>query len=94
MSASELQRLFEITIASSIGIVLVGVLRKGLRRVAGARVAYSLWLCVPANVCAVWLPVIPSNHALSHAISSPLTGAIPQFLVTMTGPAKTGPAAG
>lgn len=82
MSASELQRLIEITIASSIAIVLVCFLRKGLRRVAGARIAYWLWLCVPANVCAVWLPVAPSSQTLSHAISNPLTGAIPHSLVT------------
>lgn len=83
MGTSELQGLFGITIASSVAIVLIGALRKVLRRVAGARVAYWLWLCVPANVCAVWLPAVPSSQTLTHAISGPLTGAIPQPLVTM-----------
>jgi bla regulator protein blaR1 len=64
-------------------VLLVGALRKPLRRVAGARVAYWLWLAVPANSLAVLLPV-PSHtvRAITHFLPSPLTGVSVDQLVS------------
>jgi beta-lactamase regulating signal transducer with metallopeptidase domain len=44
------------TIASSIAVLLVGALRKPLRRIAGSQSAYWLWSLVPATALAVFLP--------------------------------------
>lgn len=77
MSASPLLALAEITVVSSIAVLFVGALRKPLRRVAGARVAYWLWLAVPANALAVLLP-LPSHavRAITHPLPSPLDGRV------------------
>ncbi len=83
MSADTLLRtLAEITVASSAAILIVGALRKPMRRVAGARVAYWLWLAVPTSVLALWLPV-PSHRAqpFAHALGSSLPAVVPPVLV-------------
>jgi bla regulator protein blaR1 len=48
--------LLELTISASVAVVLVGVLRVPLRRIAGARAAYGLWLMVPSSTLTVLLP--------------------------------------
>jgi beta-lactamase regulating signal transducer with metallopeptidase domain len=70
------------TIGSSIAILVVSALRKPLRRIAGARVAYGLWLAIPAIVFAVWLPAAPSLQSTAYSIQKPLTVVIPHTLVT------------
>lgn len=49
----------ELTIAGSIAVLLVGLLRAPLRRIAGARTAYGLWLMVPLSTLTVLLPAPP-----------------------------------
>jgi bla regulator protein blaR1 len=74
MSADTLlHALVEISAASSAAILIVGALRKPIRRIAGARVAYWLWFSVPAASIALWLPA-PSrtSNAFTHALASSL----------------------
>lgn len=60
-------------ITSSVAILLVGLLRKPLRAVFGARATYWVWLLVPALVLASLLPA-PSQ--LLEASSGSMTGQI------------------
>jgi bla regulator protein BlaR1 len=71
MSAEALLRaLAEVSIASSAAIVTVGVLRKPIRRMAGARVAYWSWIAVPASLLALWLPLpSPATGAMTHSFA-------------------------
>ena len=48
------------TVVTSVALALVGVLRRPLQVVAGARVAYWLWLLLPAMLAAVLLPAPPA----------------------------------
>ena len=57
--------LLELTIAASVAVLLVGLLRAPLRRIAGARTAYGLWLMVPLSTLTVLLPTSP--HPLASA---------------------------
>ena len=59
MRAEVFQSLTETTLAASVAVVLVGLLRKPMRVAVGARAAYSLWLLVPTMVTAVLLPAPP-----------------------------------
>ncbi|MGH8141105.1 MAG: M56 family metallopeptidase [Steroidobacteraceae bacterium] len=71
--------LVETTVAASIATLIVGVLRKPLRRAMGARAAYWVWLLVPCSALAVLLPA-PSQpagtvisavpHPVNHAVAS------------------------
>ena len=60
MNGSPLLTLAAVTAASSIAILLVGLMRMPLRYAVGARAAYWLWLLVPATALAMLLPV-PSH---------------------------------
>lgn len=51
--------LLELTIAASLGVLLVGLLRTPVRRIAGARAAYGLWLMAPLSTLTVLLPTAP-----------------------------------
>jgi bla regulator protein BlaR1 len=68
MGANLLHALISVTAASSIAILLVGVLRKPLRFAVGARAAYWLWLLVPASAVATLLPA--PSHTLRVVSSS------------------------
>jgi bla regulator protein blaR1 len=68
-----LRALLEITAASSAAILIVGALRKPIRRIAGARVAYGLWFSVPAAAIAAWLPApARTSNAFTHTLASSL----------------------
>ena len=73
MSSSLAHSLVIATVASSVTIVIVGVLRKPLRYAVGARAAYWQWLMVPASVLAVLLP------APAHSVRV-LAGSVPHFV--------------
>ena len=60
MGAEILRTLMHATVATSIALALIGVLRRPLQAAAGARVAYWLWLLVPAMLAAVLLPAPPA----------------------------------
>jgi bla regulator protein BlaR1 len=77
MGVSLMRALAEMTIASSIAILLVGAMRKPLRRVAGVQSACWLWLLVPALSLAVFLPAPPhQERILSNALPSSASEAL------------------
>jgi bla regulator protein blaR1 len=59
MGAEMLRVLADTTIATSMALALIGLLRKPMRVAVGAQVAYWLWFLVPAMVVAVLLPTPP-----------------------------------
>jgi beta-lactamase regulating signal transducer with metallopeptidase domain len=71
MGADLLHALLGATLTSSLALLLVGVLRRPLRTVVGARAAYWLWLLIPTMVFAALLPA-PSG--ILHMSSRSLTG--------------------
>jgi len=75
---AELMRLLTSTLmASSVAILLVGLLRKPLRAIFGARATYWVWLLVPVLILAALLPA-PSQ--LLQASSESLAGQIRSVL--------------
>jgi bla regulator protein BlaR1 len=59
MGAEVFHVLADTTIAASIALAIIGLLRKPMRLAAGAQIAYWLWFLVPAMVAAVLLPAPP-----------------------------------
>jgi bla regulator protein blaR1 len=86
IAAELLRTLVMVTLASSLALLLVGVLRLPLRRIAGARAAYWLWLLVPALTLAVLIPA-PSRVLMSPAAALP---AQIQSLLLVVDPAAPG----
>jgi beta-lactamase regulating signal transducer with metallopeptidase domain len=85
MSSSAVHSLIIATAASSIAIVLVGVLRKPLRFAVGARAAYWQWLLVPASVLAALLPApIHSVRLVADSLPSPVSAALSSVLVSVS----------
>jgi beta-lactamase regulating signal transducer with metallopeptidase domain len=65
--------LLELTVAASVAVVLVGVLRAPLRRLAGAGAAYGLWLMVPLSTLTVVLPTQPHPFTpAAQSVSAPV----------------------
>lgn len=56
MNAELVDALIAMTLATSAAAALAATLRKPLRRIAGAQVAYSLWSLIPVSALAVLLP--------------------------------------
>jgi len=81
MSVSPMYMIAELTVAASLAIVVVGIMRKPLRRFAGAQVGYLLWLLVPASALVVSLPA-PSQslEAASLAFPSLVLSALPSIM--------------
>jgi bla regulator protein BlaR1 len=85
MSAELFRVLVNSTIATSIAVALVSLMRRPVRIAAGARAAYWLWLLVPAMAVAVLLPapkqvffirtVVLPEH-VSSAITAAVTGRV------------------
>ena len=81
MSAELFRALANSTIATSIAVALVSLLRRPVRVAAGARVAYWLWLLVPAMAVAVLLPAPKQVYfvrsvVLPQHFSSGMTAAV------------------
>jgi bla regulator protein blaR1 len=68
--AEVLRAMTETTLALSTAVLLVQLLRKPLRAAVGARIAYSVWILVPAMVAAVLLPA-PSPLPASAQVTLP-----------------------
>ena len=84
MSSSVVHSLVIATVASSLAIVLVGVLRKPLRYVVGARAAYWQWLLVPASVLAVLLPApVHSVRVLAGSLPNSVSAAYSAVMVSV-----------
>ncbi len=80
MGAELFRSLTSTTIATSIALVLVFLLRRPLQHVVGTRVAYWAWLLVPAMLAAALLPAPPAllltgAVILPERVSSALTSA-------------------
>ena len=70
MSVELFRALVNSTIATSIAVAMVGLLRRPVRAAAGARVAYWLWLLVPAIAVGVLLPA-PKQVYMVRAVVLP-----------------------
>jgi len=69
MSSSLIYFLVTATLISSLAIVIVGMLRKPLRYLVGARAAYWQWLLMPASVLAVLVPApVHSVRVLAESL--------------------------
>jgi beta-lactamase regulating signal transducer with metallopeptidase domain len=85
MSSSALHSLILATAASSMAIVLVGVLRKPLRYAVGARAAYWQWLLVPASVLAALLPApVHSVRTMAASLPGPVSVALSRVMVSVS----------
>lgn len=62
MSVSLIRLIVEVTIATSLSILIIALTRKPIRRIAGARVSYWLWLLVPVSALVLALPA-PSGSS-------------------------------
>lgn len=81
MSVELFRALVNSTIATSIAVAMVCLLRRPVRAAAGARVAYWLWLLVPAIAVAVLLPAPKQVYmvrtvVLPEHISSTMAAAV------------------
>src|SRR5687767_12681349 len=56
MAIEILEILLRVNLAAAVAVVLVLLLRGHLRRAAGSRIAYALWLAVPVAVLGSLLP--------------------------------------
>ena len=83
MSADVLKLLIEATIASSLAVAVVMVLRVPMRKMFGARVAYTLWCLVPLALIAVSIPAqeivvkTVTQAAIVETSSAPIVSAMP-----------------
>lgn len=75
MIASALSILAEITVATSIAVIVVGLTSARLRRMSGPQVAYWLWLLVPASALVVLLPVPPHSLEVVQFMPRAVAGA-------------------
>ncbi len=64
--------LIRLSVVGSVGILVVGMLRRPARRAVGAEAAYWLWLLVPGSLIAVLLPRAPSCLCGPESYLSPL----------------------
>ncbi len=69
MSADLLKLLLEATIAVSLAIAVVIIARVPMRKLFGARIAYTLWCLVPFALIAVF---IPAKEIVITAVSQPV----------------------
>jgi beta-lactamase regulating signal transducer with metallopeptidase domain len=80
-----LHSLINVTAASSMAVVLVGVLRKPLRLAVGARAAYWQWLLVPASVLAVLMPApVRSVRMLTQSMPDSVSAAFSSAIVSVS----------
>ena len=82
-----LRALAEITAASTIAILIVAAVRKPIRRIAGARIAYWLWFVVPTNALAPWFPAASRTaQPFTQSLAGSLAGiAQPPLVTTVAG---------
>jgi beta-lactamase regulating signal transducer with metallopeptidase domain len=81
MTSEALRQLLSLTLASSLGIITVLVLRRVGRRMFGAGASYSLWMIVPIAMLSIMLPhwhATGSTAAISALpeATAPLTHAL------------------
>jgi bla regulator protein BlaR1 len=72
-----------LTVATSISVLVVALLRVAFRRVAGAQAAYWLWLMVPSSAVAALLPAPSESWVLA-------TVALPARIMAISGASASG----
>ena len=82
MGARSVDLLVHITLATSVSILFVALLRKPLRALAGTRISYWLWLAVPATAMALLVSVLLPSPAGEPLPFSPPHKAILSALVS------------
>src|SRR5215217_7261182 len=75
MISSVLSILVEITIATSLAVIVVRLTIAPLRRMSGPQVAYWLWLLVPASALVVLLPLPPQSLKAAQFMPRAVAGA-------------------
>ena len=100
MDAEHLARLLlRLTLLASAAIIVVIALRAPVRRLAGARLAYGLWLLVPLVMAAAFAPAPPAGWSLFPSKPKPAAAApaalpdlsqmiIPAGVASSSAPAK------
>jgi bla regulator protein BlaR1 len=84
MSSSLADSLVIATVASSLAILVVGVLRRPVRYAVGARAAYWQWLLVPASVLAVLLPApAHSVRVLANSLPNSVSAAYSAVMLSV-----------
>jgi beta-lactamase regulating signal transducer with metallopeptidase domain len=76
MMTSVIQVLAELTLTTSVAVVVVALCRRLLRRIAGIQIAYWLWLLVPISGLAALLPALPFEIGGSNAFPATLRDAV------------------
>ncbi|GAB2493741.1 TonB family protein [Arenimonas alkanexedens] len=76
MVADFLDEGLQATLALTATLALVLALRRPLRRLVGARLAYAAWALVPLSVAAVWLP-LPAATEPATVLTATLAAAWP-----------------
>lgn len=74
MANEFLETLLRLNVAAAIAVTVVLFLRRGVRRLAGARAAYALWLVVPAAMLTGLLPPRSLTIVLSGVTQSAPAG--------------------
>lgn len=85
MSASLIQLIAESTFAASVAILIVAAVRKPLRRIGGARIAYLSWLLVPTSQLVLLLPAPSQPLQMTGDIPQLLLGALPTVMASNLG---------
>ena len=84
MTSSLLDLLMRLTVASSMAVIAVLVLRTPLRRLAGPAVAYASWSLVPLAMLAAALPQLKVAPVLVMHIAAPATSTLAAAAVPST----------
>jgi bla regulator protein BlaR1 len=86
MASELLELLLRLALAGSGALLLVLLLRRPLRRLAGAGAAYLCWLSIPLALSAAALPALPAAPALVVALAPGLSASA---LVASVAPEQT-----
>ena len=81
--------LLQATLALTVGLALVYALRRPLRRMFGARIAYAAWWLAPACLLAPWLPT-PAQAPRVFAFTGETFNALPALVVSAGASASGG----
>ncbi|HTT05503.1 MAG TPA: M56 family metallopeptidase [Steroidobacteraceae bacterium] len=83
--------LVKATLAASTAILVIGLMRKPLRRAVGARAAYLVWLLVPCSVLALIVPAPSQPVAMvMAAVPHPVNDAIGRASLVLYGAQSSG----
>jgi bla regulator protein BlaR1 len=76
MTSSVIQALTELTLATSVAVIVVALLRRIVESLAGIRIAYWRWLLLPVSALGVLLPPLPSPIGGSSTVTETVRGLV------------------